>query len=89
MVDINEVKGSPLFTICLRLADGVPLKVHYDTIESCLADTGLRALFDCGGVECCEVFCGPVRITALPVQEWSRLKDNIVSNSTSILRKGY
>ena len=75
----------PLFVVKLALGDE-RVDIDYNALEECLSDNGLKALFDEGLVTQCEIYCGDKRIAGLPVMDWKRLRDQIVSNSSAILR---
>jgi hypothetical protein len=65
---------------------GETTAIDYESLDSCLADYGLRVLFDEGFVSECEVWCQGKRITALPFCTWNRFKENLISNSPTILK---
>jgi hypothetical protein len=69
--------------------DGRSLDISYKTIEECLLDRELKYLFDSGQVESCVVMCGMDRIAGLPLMEWTRLQDALISNASSILRRAF
>lgn len=75
-----------LFTIKIELKGEGEKYVHYDTMDAFLNDEGLEALFKDKLVTSCTVLSGGQRITGLPQMDWARLVDQVVSNSTTILR---
>ena len=76
----------PLFVVKLEIGDE-RVDIGYETLDACLSDGGLKTLFDLGAVTQCTIYCGDTRITRLPVMAWDRLNDQLVSNSTTILRR--
>ena len=62
--------------------------IGYDTLDECLSDIGLQALFNDGLITKCTVYCGDKRITGLPLMDWDRLQERVVSSSTAILHWG-
>jgi hypothetical protein len=78
----------PLFTIRVEIEDDE--RTHwfgYDSVVEALEDAGLRVLFDHGLVESCAVYSGPCRITAGPIVAWERLKHQLKSNSSTLLKE--
>ena len=75
-----------LFTLNMTFTDNTDHVFDYPSIDACLTDTGLQAIFLDGLIERCSINIGTKRITALPVMEWGRLREQLVSNSTTILR---
>ena len=75
----------PLFTVSMKV-DGKEHDIDYDSVDACLNDDGLRSLFANHLVSNCALICDGRRITAGPINEWIRLKQQLVSNSTTILR---
>lgn len=76
---------STLFTIRLEM-DGGSFNIDYPNLDAFLSDHGLKALFDEGQVTACSVYCGNKRMAGLPVMDWQRLHDQVIANSTAILR---
>jgi hypothetical protein len=74
-----------LFTVNI-VADDKECEVGYDSITELLDDVGMKALFDNKLITKCTVYANNKRITGLPIMEWERLVDGVVSNSTIILR---
>lgn len=74
-----------LFTIKM-VVDGKDFSVDYPTIDAFLNDTGLMNLFEDNFVTKCTIYCGDTRIAAIPLMSWKRLKEQVVSHSSSILR---
>ena len=60
--------------------------VDYETLDNCLSDNGLKALLDDGLVAGCTIYCGDKRIAGLSIMTWDKLREQVVSNSTTILR---
>ena len=72
------------------VVDGRVELFKYDSIESVFYDKSLKALFDDELVSSCQVMDKDgVKVTHLPLMEWDRLVDAVISNSTVILRKAY
>lgn len=82
----TKKKSAALFTVDLRLTDGTEHAIGYTSVDDCLTDHGLKALFECQLITKCSVNTKGKRITALPVMEWVRLQEQLISNSTTILR---
>jgi len=78
----------PLFTIDLSINGEWQHAFSYSSIVECLRDDSLRTLLDGGHVTACVVYCDARKITALPeaLISWERFVDNLISNSTTILR---
>ena len=74
-----------LFTVTVDFED-VSTKIPYGSIDECLSDKCLRTLFDDGLITACVIHCGDKRIAGLPVMDWWRFRDQIVSNSATLLR---
>ena len=76
-----------MFTVNLEITDGSSYTIEYPGLDSCLTDYGLRGLFDDELVTNCVVTMDGKRITALPAMDWRRLRDNLISNSATILKR--
>ena len=83
----NSEPMSSLFTLNLGIS-GSDVSVDYDSLDDCLTDPVLKNLFDEWLIEKCSVYIGTKRITALPATDttWGRLREQIISNATTILR---
>lgn len=78
-----------LFTLDMTI-DGVEHPpIAYATLDECFTDAGLQALFDDSLVSRCAINIGAKRIAALPTMSWGRLREQLISNSTTILRGMY
>jgi hypothetical protein len=77
-----------LFTIVIELGPESKRTIGYDSIKECLDDVGLRTLFDNGMVVSAQIRKGSQRVAALPeaLVSWKRFEDQVVSNSTTLLR---
>lgn len=78
----------PLFTIRLEVdnEEGT-YHVGYSSVVEALEDPGLRVLFDCKLVRSCALYSGPHRITAGPIVAWDRLKYQLKTNSSTLLKE--
>lgn len=78
----------PLFTVVLELDPGTKHEIEYESIKVCLDDTGLETLFDLGIVISAQIKSCGKRVAALPqaIASWDRFKDQVISNSTVLLR---
>lgn len=74
-----------LFEVKLKIS-GRPQSIEYESINECLLDFGLKALFAAELVESCSIHLEDRRITALPVMGWDRFKSQLIDNSTAILK---
>lgn len=76
-----------LFTIQVDTPNDA-LRVEYESFTECLSDSGLQRWFNEGEVTAYRISQGPKRIAALPQSliTWERFKDQLISNSTVILR---
>ena len=73
-------------TINIQLIGGTTHAVDYLNLNDCLNDAGLKTLFKDNMIETCSIAIGTKRITALPIMGWQRFRDQLISNSTTILR---
>jgi len=76
-----------LFTLNLSIG-GSTYSIDYPSLDVCLTDSALKKLFDEWLIEDCSIHIGAKRVTALPATDttWARLREQIISNSTTILR---
>ena len=76
-----------LFTLNISIG-GSTFSIDYPSLDDCLTDPVLKKLFDEWLIEDCSIYIGAKRITALPATDttWGRLREQIISNSTAILR---
>ncbi len=72
-------------TVRVTVSDGERV-FDYESASACLDDEGLRALFVHQQISSCVLICGGRSITAGPIVTWDRLKEQLVSNATTILR---
>ena len=81
--------GMTLFTIRVDLQGVGARTFEYESVVGALEDPGLAKVFADKLVQGCAVYCATKRITKLPhsVMLLSRLVDQLVSNSTTILRE--
>ncbi len=78
----------PLFTIRVEIEDDDRThRFGYDSVVEALEDPGLRVLFDYGLIMSCVVYSGPCRITAGPIVDWARLRHQLKSNSSTLLKE--
>ncbi len=86
MIDLTDATRA-LFTLKISIS-GSPLSIDYRSLDGCLTDPALRSLFDEGVIEKCSVYIGVKRVTALPTTDttWQRFREQLISNSTTILR---
>ena len=80
----SNARLDSIMKIKLELGDE-SIDIGYKTLNECLSDVGLKALFNDGLVTKCSVYCGDKRITGLPMIGWDWLKERVVANSTTIL----
>jgi len=77
-----------LFVVRLRLAEEYSMReISYESIDACLGDSALESLFRQEMIRECEICCEDRRIATLPIMTFARLKDQLISNSTAILRR--
>jgi hypothetical protein len=77
-----------LFTIRLELDDDERQhRLGYNSVVEALEDPGLRVLFDNKLVSSCALYSGPCRVTAGPITDWERLKYQLKTNSSTLLKE--
>ncbi len=76
-----------LFTIHVELKEGRTLKMGHRSIVDALDDPGLRGLFDDELVKTCSLHSGSRRLTATPIDTWDRLRQQLTSNSSTLLQR--
>jgi len=82
-----------LFTVKL-IHRGKLQSLDFSTIHKFMTDPGMPGLFEGDSaidrpVTECTVYIGKKRITSLPYMTWEKLKDQVLSNSETILRARY
>lgn len=75
-----------LFTVRIELTDGIDHEIEYGSVIGALNDKCLRILFDSELVKTCSVHTNSMRITAGPITTWERLKHQLTTNSSTLLR---
>ncbi len=86
-----ERRAVMMLLVKVELTDGRSESIPYRDLSECLRDAGLKTLFDTEQVVRCSIYCGDDRITGLPrvVMTWNRFKDQLISNSVTILRRTF
>jgi len=82
-----------LFTVKL-VHRGEKQAIDFPTIDKFMTDPAMPGLFEGDStidrpVTECTVYIGKKRITSLPYMTWNKLKDQVLSNSETILRARY
>lgn len=65
---------------------GSTYRFSYRTIEEAMEDDTLRMVLDQEGGTC-ELWCGPLRVTAKPIDSSNALREFLVSNSKTFLHR--
>ncbi len=74
-----------LLTLKIQLSDE-HFEVEYDGVDECLRDDGLKVLMGTQGV-IASIWCGDLKVSSKSISSWEQLKQQLVSNSSTILRQ--
>lgn len=69
------------------VVDATAVEIRYESFIAFLEDRGLKQLFEDSRVAECIIYADELRVAGLPLMDWMRLKDTVISNSTVLLRK--
>jgi hypothetical protein len=61
--------------------------IAYASIDRCLADEGLRVLFDAQQITSCTIISGDTEIARVPVLTWQRFRGQLIDNASNIYQK--
>ena len=78
-----------LFTAAM-IVDDIRMDFDYVTIDECLTDDGLRALFDDGLISECRIVQGNKGIAKIPraLVSWDRFRKTVITHASSMLVRG-
>lgn len=74
------------FFVTILFIEGTEHRIRYGTVDECLLDSGLQALFDDGVVEKCEIWRNEQRITGIPkiLATWDQFQDRIKAHQKTL-----
>ncbi len=79
-----------MFVISLVLKEIGEFELAYKSIDECLSDDGMRALFEADQVIECLITQNGRLISKIPesLASWTRFESSLISHATSLLRGG-
>jgi hypothetical protein len=75
------------FIVKLTLAEGREESLYYASVDQCLHDRGLQALFSGEQITACTIYKDNKRIAGLGIMTWKKFKEQLISSAPALLRE--